>query len=395
MSFPSSDPRFNVPSPMNSGNQPQPDSSSDFLAGLSMEMDAETRTAPLQSPSTLTGEAKITETVTNAPSIGRARMLQIPGFEVQGELGRGAMGVVYKAKHLSLKRIVAIKMVLDCALNNPKVLQRFYDEAEAVGRLQHHGIVQIFNSGEFDGLPYFCLEYIDGHGLELDKGKLWDYREAAQIVIQLCEALHYAHSRGIVHRDMKPANVLLTSQGKPKITDFGLAKFLSDDKGLTASGAIMGTPGYMAPEQAAPKKEEPIGPAADVYALGAILYEMVTGHAPFEGATALDTVMQVLTADPKRPKEYRPDVPKDVEAIIMRCLRKKTAERYPSAETLAADLRRFLNGEAVRAKGPSTLGRFKKQGKKGGSLFLYFVILILLAALGGLGYWYWITFFNK
>ena len=363
------------------------------MAGLTRELDNPTSAPAGPKGSTLTGGVHGSETVVNAPTFTR-RLPQIPGYVIEREIGRGAMGVVYQAKHLSLKRTVAIKMVLDCVLGNPKVLQRFYDEAEAVGRLTHNCIVQIYNSGETDGLPYFCLEYVDGKSLEADKGKQWDFREAAQLVTQLCEAMHYAHSRGIVHRDLKPANVLLTSQGKPKITDFGLAKFTADDKGRTASGAIMGTPAYMAPEQAAPKKEEPIGPAVDIYSLGAILYELVTDHAPFEGATSLDTIMQVLTAEPKRPREFRPDIPKELEAIILRCLRKASAERYPSAQALAADLQRYLNGEQVRAKGPSTLGRYKhRYGKRTlGGTMMVMAVLFLVGSLIGLGVWYWLNY---
>jgi serine/threonine protein kinase len=405
MSLPQSDPQMNMSSsPPDNSRKPD---SMDFLAGLTMELESNTPTmtspspapaAPSSAPSTLTGSISGTATVTNVPAMSKTRLPKIPGFEIEGEIGRGAMGVVYKARHTSLKRTVAIKMVLDCALNNPKVLQRFYDEAEAVGRLQHQGIVQIYNSGEFDGVPFFCLEYVDGQSLETHKGKQWDFREAAQLIIQLCEAIHYAHTRGIVHRDMKPANVLLTSAGKPKITDFGLAKFVSDDKGRTASGAIMGTPSYMSPEQASPKKEDPIGPAADVYALGAMLYELIAGQPPFQADSALDTIMQVLTSDPRPLRDIRPDTPKELQAIVHRCLRKASADRYPSAETLAADLRRYLNGEQVRAKGPSTLGRFShKFGKKQGgrSMAVYLILFLFLAAIAGLGYWYWVAFANK
>jgi serine/threonine protein kinase len=237
------------------------------------------------------------ETGAELPStdaVGEPELPSITGYEILGELGRGAMGVVYKARHIRLKRIVALKMILGGGLAGPEHLARFRTEAEAVARLQHPHIVQIYEIGEHNGLPFLALEFVDGGSLSAKlAGNPQQPAEAARVVETLADAMHAAHQAGVVLRDLKPAKVLLTTGGAPKVTDFGLAKQLDDPSGLTRSRAIMGTPSYMAPEQAAGSKE--IGPAADVYALGAILYECLTGRSPFRGATVLDTLEQVRT----------------------------------------------------------------------------------------------------
>ena len=229
-------------------------------------------------------------------------MARVPGYEVLAELGRGGMGVVYKARDLSLGRAVALKMVLSAEHAGPEELTRFRTEAEALARLQHPNIVQIFEVGEHEGRPYFALEYLEGGSLsaKLD-GTPWDPRRAAALVESVARAVHAAHQQKVIHRDLKPANVLLTADGAPKITDFGLAKKLDADDGLSKTGQAMGTPSYMPPEQA-DGRTHLIGPAADVYALGAILYELLTGRPPFKGATVLDTMQQVLTEEPAPPR---------------------------------------------------------------------------------------------
>ncbi|HJT77015.1 MAG TPA: serine/threonine-protein kinase, partial [Gemmataceae bacterium] len=280
--------------------------------------------------------------------------VQVPGYEVLGELGRGGMGVVYKARQIALNRPVALKMILAGTHAGAEELERFRTEAEAVACLQHPNIVQIHEVGDCDGLPFFSLEYVDGGSLaaKLRAGPLPN-REAAEVVGALARAMHYAHRHDIVHRDLKPANVLLTADGTPKVTDFGLAKHL-DSAGPTRSGAVMGTPSYMAPEQAAGRVKE-IGPRTDVYALGAVLYECLTGRPPFQHDNPMETILQVLDEEPHSPRLYNRAVDASLEAICLKCLEKVPAERYPSAEALANDLAAYLAGEPVLADGSTSL----------------------------------------
>jgi hypothetical protein len=273
----------------------------------------------------------------------------VAGYEVLGELGRGGMGVVFKAKQLSLKRIVALKMLLAGSFPGSRALARFHTEAEAIARLQHPNIVHIYDIGDQDGCPYIAMEFVDGGSL---RDRLRDAlpapRQAAEWILPLVRAIQHAHTRGIVHRDLKPANVLLTADGTLKVTDFGLAKQLDDQAGQTESGAILGTPSYMAPEQAQGRVKE-IAPATDVYALGAILYEMLTGARPFDGETTLDVLMKVVSEEAVRPSRLRPDVPADLEAICLKCLAKAPEQRYASAALLGDDLDRFLAGTRILA----------------------------------------------
>jgi tetratricopeptide (TPR) repeat protein len=279
----------------------------------------------------------------------------VNGYEILGELGRGGMGVVYKARHIQLKRLVALKMLRGGSLEAEADLARFRAEAEAVARLQHPNIVQIHEVGDSDGRPFFSLELVEGGSLDRRIGGApLPARGSAQLLLTVAQAVHYAHCRGIIHRDLKPHNVLLTPDGRPKVTDFGLAKQLPAEPGvlpgnLTQSGAVMDTPSYMAPEQAQGRSKE-IGPAADVYALGAVLYEMLTGRPPFCGESSWDTVVQVITADPVPPRQLQPKVPRDLETICLKCLHKQPPRRYASAEDLANDLRRFLGGKPIRAR---------------------------------------------
>ena len=276
--------------------------------------------------------------------------LAIPGYEILGELGRGGMGVVYKARQLALKRVVALMMVLDGAHAGAARLARFRAEAEAVAKLQHPNIVQVYEVGEVGGRPYFSLEFVEGGSLDRKvKGTTLPPREAAALVEKMARAMHVVHQQGIVHRDLKPANVLLTADGTPKITDFGLAKDLGSASGQTASGAVMGTPSYMAPEQAGGKAEE-IGPLSDVYALGAILYELLVGRPPYKGATVMETLLQVTRDEPVAPSLLVAKVPAELETICLKCLEKAPRKRYESAEHLAMELRRYLNGEPILAR---------------------------------------------
>jgi predicted Ser/Thr protein kinase len=274
--------------------------------------------------------------------------LRVPGYEVLGVLGKGGMGIVYKARQVSLNRVVALKMILHAEHATEDERRRFQAEAEAVARLQHPNIVRVHEVGEHGGLPYFSLEFCPGGSLEkrLD-GTPWEPRRAARLVETLARAMHAAHQKGLVHRDLKPANVLLAEDGTPQVSDFGLAKCL-DVPGLTQTGAIVGTPSYMAPEQASGRKD--IGPAADVYALGAILYELLTGRPPFKAATPMDTVMQVLSGEAVPVRRLQPKVPKDLETICLKCLEKESKKRYASAEELAEDLKCWQAGEPIRAR---------------------------------------------
>jgi serine/threonine protein kinase/WD40 repeat protein len=303
-----------------------------------------------------------------------ARLPNVPGFEIHGELGRGGMGVVYRARQIAHNRPVALKMILAGHQASPEDLGRFHDEAEAISRLRHPHIVQIFEVGQFDHRLYFVLEYVEG-GTLADKinGKPLPPRSTAQLVESLARAMHYAHLRGIIHRDLKPANVLLHGRKAfidipedadrlpedwdfrrymPKITDFGLAKLLdrSTQNGRTASGDVVGTPNYMAPEQAQGKPNT-IGPTTDVYSLGAVLYEMLTGQPPFQGATPMDTLLLVHTEEPTPPRKLVRDIPVNLETICLKCLRKSPSQRYATAEALAEDLRLFLEGLPIQTRG--------------------------------------------
>jgi uncharacterized protein (DUF433 family) len=305
---------------------------------------------------------------------------RVPGYEILGELGRGGMGVVYRARQVGLNRLVALKMILSGAHAGEKELARFLNEAEAIARLQHPNIVQIHEVGQYQGRPFFSLELIEGGSLAatLD-GTPLPAEEAARLVETLARAIHAAHKCQIVHRDLKPANILLTTAGLPKITDFGLAKHLDADRGQTQSGAIVGTPSYMAPEQAEGKVHE-VGPAADVYALGAILYELLTGQPPFKAATHLDTLLQVLEKDPVPVRQVNPKVPRDLETVCMKCLAKEPGRRYVTAADLAGDLHRFLRGEPTKARPPGVLRRADRWVRKHQALVLAYVFG--LAALG-------------
>jgi serine/threonine-protein kinase len=305
------------------------------------------------------------------------------GYEILGELGRGGMGVVYKARQIGLNRVVALKMVLSGAHASQHQLDRFRTEAEAVARLHHPHIVQIYEVGERDGLPYFSLEYLDGGSLsDQIKREPQAPDRAAKVAVQLARGVQYAHAHGIVHRDLKPANILFDADGVPKITDFGLAKKLeAGASGQTQSGTIVGTPSYMAPEQARGEVRE-LGPAADIYSLGAILYELLTGRPPFHGATLLETLEQVRTQEPVPPRQLVPKVPRDLETIALKCLQKEPAKRYPSAQVMADDLARFLAGQPILARPVGTVERFVRWCKRNPRIAGLTAAVIILLVIG-------------
>jgi serine/threonine protein kinase len=279
----------------------------------------------------------------------------VPGYEILGELAPGGMGVVYRARQIGLKRTVALKMIRTGVHAGPQERARFRVEAEAVASLSHPHIIQIHEFGEWEGVPYLAMELAEGGSLagRLAGGPL-PAAEAAALVETLARAVQFVHDRGLIHRDLKPANVLLTGDGVAKLADFGLAKRLDQDQGLTRTRAVLGTASYMAPEQAAGDTQA-LGPAADVYALGAILYEVLTGRPPFRAATHELTIHQVLSEEPPPPTQLRPDVPAELEAICLKCLEKEPGQRFASAAALAEDLRRYQDGEPISIR---TLGVF-------------------------------------
>jgi WD40 repeat protein len=306
------------------------------------------------------------------------------------------MGVVYKARQLGLERNVALKMILAGGLAGTEEVRRFRREAEAVARLQHPNIVAVYEVGEWraadasPAVPYFSLEYVDGGSLaDRLKGTPVAPREAAVLTETLARAVYHAHQHGIVHRDLKPANILLENGGLPKIADFGLAKQL-DDSSQTRSGAVLGTPSYMPPEQARGETQQ-VGPAADVYALGAILYEMLSGRPPFRGATIVDTLEQVCGQEPVAPTRLAPNVPRDLETICLKSLQKEPHKRYASAQELAEDLRRFLDGEPILARPAGTLERLRKWARRRPAVAALSAVLLLTAVVGfGLVTWKWL-----
>jgi eukaryotic-like serine/threonine-protein kinase len=298
----------------------------------------------------------------DSPTIGESEspttappLPEVAGYEILGVIGHGGMGVVYQARQLGLNRIVALKMVLAGVNASPQNLARFRSEAEAVAQLAHPNIVQIYEIGEQEGCPFLALEYVSGGSLaqHLD-GTPIAPRPAAELVVALARAVQHAHERGIVHRDLKPANVLLVADGTPKITDFGLAKRADSDQIHTQTGAILGSPTYMAPEQASGTTDK-IGPATDIYALGVILYELLTGRPPFRGASLIETIEQVREHEPAPLRTLAPKTPRDLETICLKCLEKNPSRRFASAADLAADLQAFLHGDPIHAQSVTLL----------------------------------------
>jgi WD40 repeat protein/tRNA A-37 threonylcarbamoyl transferase component Bud32 len=332
----------------------------------------------------------------SAPAIASApaTLRQIGDYELLQELGRGGMGVVYKARQISLNRIVAVKMILSGQLASAADVSRFRAEAEAAAHLDHPNILPIYEVGEYEGQQYFSMKLVEGGSLASFSRKpatsADSRRDIPRIVETLARAVHFAHQRGILHRDLKPGNILVAYRGEsatsvPYITDFGLAKRIEAASGLTQSGAIVGTPSYMAPEQARANKV--LTTAVDVYALGAILYELLTGGPPFRAATPLDTIMQVVELEAEPPSRLNPNVPRDLETICLKCLRKEPDRRYATAEALAADLRRVQEGRPIQARAVGKLERLVKWGRRRllaaalvGVAALAAVLLLTLAA---------------
>ncbi|MCX6929068.1 MAG: serine/threonine-protein kinase [Verrucomicrobia bacterium] len=289
------------------------------------------------------------------PPSAEANLRRYGDYELLGEIAQGGMGVVHKARQISLNRLVALKMILAGQLASEAEVKRFRAEVEAAANLNHPNIVGIHEVGLYEGQHYFSMQYIEGRRLaQLQAEGHWCAgagKEAAQLVAKVARAVQYAHERGILHRDLKPANILIDTGGEPHVLDFGLARRIGADSSLTMEGAVLGTPSFMAPEQAAGKTKD-LGAAADIYGLGGVLYFLLTGRPPFAAASPLDTLVQVLEGEVIVPRTINPQVARDLERICLRCLEKSPERRYPAAANLAEDLERFMRDEPVQARPP-------------------------------------------
>ena len=320
------------------------------------------------------------------------RTARIGDYEILGVIAHGGMGVVYRARQRSLNRIVALKLLLGGAHANAAYQRRFRQEAELAARLQHPNIVPIFEVGEHEGQPYFSMEFVDGPDLaRLTRERPLTPPQAAEYVAAVAVALEYAHRQGVVHRDIKPSNILIGPDDRPRISDFGLARRVTDESSLTLSGATLGTPGYLPPEQASMKRGQ-IGPHSDVYALGAVLYHLLTGRPPFMSGTAADTLQQVLEMEPAPPRTLNRDIPRDLETICLKCLQKTPAARYPSAREVAADLRRWLTNVPIEARPAGWLAapiKWCQRRPAVAALSAALVLTICLALAGIVWQWHW------
>ena len=324
------------------------------------------------------------------PSAG-TRIYYFGDYELLEEIARGGMGVVFKARQRSLNRIVALKMILSGQFSSAEDIQRFRSEAEAAGTLDHPHIVPIYEVGEYQGQHYFTMKYVEGGSLnQVLALKQWPIaemagqRRSAQLVAKVARAVHHAHLRGILHRDLKPGNILLDPQGGPHVSDFGLAKRVESGREITQTGAIIGTPSYMAPEQA--RADKRLTAATDVYSLGAVLYELLTGQPPFKSANAIDTLARVVSDEPARPSSLFRQLDRDLETITLKCLSKERTHRYPTAEALAEDLERWLRGEPICARPAGRFERVVKYIKRKpvtAALAASLLALLLLVLIGG------------
>lgn len=309
-------------------------------------------------------------------------------YELLEEIARGGMGVVYKARQTSLNRVVALKMILAGQLASEEDVRRFHTEAEAAAGLQHTNIVAVHEVGRHEGQHFFSMDYVEGRSLADTIGQRpLAPKKAAEYLKTLAEAIHYAHEQGIVHRDLKPSNVLIDDSDQPRITDFGLARKIEGDSQLTATGTVLGTPGYMAPEQAAANPQQ-IGRATDVYSLGAVFYALLVGRPPFLAASLLDTLNQVREQEPAAPRSLNPLIPPDLETICLKCLEKRPDGRYQTAQELADDLGRFLRQEPIQAQPADTVRRLWSRAKQRPWAFAAVASMLLAGSLGAAYYWW-------
>ena len=309
---------------------------------------------------------------------------EIGDYDLIEEIARGGMGVVYKANHRNLNRVSAVKMILGGRFSSQEELQRFRIEAESAAKLDHPAIVPIYEIGEHEGQAFFAMKYIDGGSLAEKASSFSDRpRDAAELMAKVAEGVHHAHQRGVLHRDLKPANILLDRDGAPWVTDLGLAKSTSGGSDLTQTGAVLGTPSYMPPEQAAGKS---VTTAADIYSLGAILYELLVGRPPYKGDNTVSVVMQVIDGPPPNPRSINSEVDRDLELIVQKCMSREQGDRYSSAQALSNDLRAWLDGRAVSVKPPSIralVGKWFRENEKlayaAFALFVGFLLCVPVA----------------
>jgi len=308
-------------------------------------------------------------------------------YELLEEIGRGGQATVYRARQKSLNRIVALKVIGLGHWESTPHVKRFRHEAEAAARLEHSQIVPIYEIGESDGSCYFSMKFVEGGQLaEVLKRELMSTRRAAELLAKVARTVHFAHQHGILHRDIKPGNILLDRQGEPHLTDFGLARLLEQESTITHSSDVLGTPSYMSPEQAAGRTKELTG-AADVYSLGAVFYQLLTGEPPFAGETTYETIRLVLESEPRNPRVRNPKIDRELSTICLKCLEKDPKRRYPSALALAEDLEHWLKHEPIRARRPGPFGRGKKWVRRNPSIAIMAALLLALAALLGVMIW--------
>ena len=312
---------------------------------------------------------------------------ELGDYELLREVGRGGMGVVYQARQKSLRRMVALKIIHGCALASPEQVRRFAAEAQAAASLRHTNIVRVLDSGQVEGIPYLAMDYIEGTSLaQVLASRSLDRETAVRYLCAIARAVDYLHRQGIIHRDLKPSNILLDAEGQPIVTDFGLAKLLCDDSHLTQSGIAAGTPSYMAPEQAAGQTSH-VTPLCDVYSLGAVVYELLTGRPPFQAETAIDLLIQVLEREPPAPRQLDRTIPRTLSMICLKCLEKDPANRYPSAAALADDLEHYLKGDVVEVSVGHSWSRLMRWARREPALASRLGVFILFYGVESVNYY--------